>query len=332
MRKLLLFMALFMSFVLTAQAGYVIRSINITADLEYFHNFTLTINGANEPISAGSMVLPATEENGIVIIQTDSNEPAYFFPVLLNEGNLFIQVRDFHYVDNSGSGYYVLCGSRGEGSNARAFVATVDVSLSWMDFYEYADANVFYSIWAENLLPPYPAVDDYYVCGAKDSFGVIASIDRASMQFTDFRSTITGIGWECHKIILKKNTDHTLLFVVSGRNPDRPQIGVTTFTPPFNTLVSYAWYQYTEPDSHCVVSADLLTDNSVILASSHQDKVTLNPITFPPLSIDVYQFDFPNPTNTYLIQDIETCISVGGAVSPLLSVAGYTESPPPCSE
>jgi len=313
MRKLLLNFVLIVSVPFIAQAGYVIRGISVNnPDVNNLMNYTLTIDGNDSPIAAGTMhaIVYGSGRNSIVIIDA-SNSIATYFPIPYYD----IEVRDFHRVIGN---EYVLCGSCNTGQTVNAFVAVIDGTFTTMDFYEYSEADMFYSICAD-----IPTLD-YYVCGTNGDKGVIASINRATLQITNMYETIPD--WEYHKIIAKRNTDNTLHFVASGRTPDCTQIGCTVLDPSFNSKDSYLWAQQTELDSHCVVSNDLLVDKSIILASSYQNMVTLNLVSFSSSpSVSVYQFAFPNST-TYFVQDIETCIPIGGAVRPFLSVAGYTES------
>ena len=298
MRRLL-FLTLSMSMLLTAQAGYVIRGISVNhPNAENLMNYTLTFDGSNNPIAAGTMHTSfafGSGRNCIVIIDANSSGATAFRIPWYD-----IEVRDFHRIADD---EYVLCGSRRiDDSEDCAFVAVITSGFTVMDFYEYPDATMFYSIWAET----YPALD-YYVCGTHKEEGVIASIDRTSMLLTNFY--ITDMPWEYHKIIAKRNTDGLLRFVASGRTPDCTQIGFTAIDPSFTTIDNYAWAQNTEPDSHCVVSDDVLNNNTVILASSYGRYVTLNPVTFPFISpmqtIVAYRFSRPNLTNNFLyVQDI----------------------------
>ncbi|MCL2042319.1 MAG: T9SS type A sorting domain-containing protein [Bacteroidales bacterium] len=328
MRKLLLIFALSMSTFFTAQAGYVIRGILVTNPLlDSLMNYTLTFDGNDRPIAAGSVHSTYGVGNGrnSIVIVHESTLAAQVFPIPLGyEPNVHdIEVRDFQKVIGN---EYVLCGSRRIGGTNSAFVAVLDGTFTTMDFYEYPEADMFYSIWADNPLSPfYPALD-YYVCGTQGNKGVIASINRFTLQFTNFYITNDSQDWEYHKIIAKQNTDYTLRFVASGRNPDCTQIGFTTFTPPFNTITGYAWSQPTELDSHCVVSDDILNNNTVILASSKQNIVTLNPVTLPLVSplLRAYRLLVPPATSSLCLQDIGT-IQVA-ANNFRISVAGYVRT------
>jgi len=112
MKKLLLFLVLSSTFLFSANAGYVVRGINISVAYDDLKNYTLTFDGNNNPISAGSMFTTyagGSLKNSIVII------PAYPFllPIVFplaytSDYNFDIEVRDFHYVGHSHK--YVLCG------------------------------------------------------------------------------------------------------------------------------------------------------------------------------------------------------------------------------
>ena len=314
MRKLLLNFVLIVSVPFIAQAGYVIRGISVNnPDVNNLMNYTLTIDGNDSPIAAGTMhaIVYGSGRNSIVIIDA-SNSIATYFPIPYYD----IEVRDFHRVIGN---EYVLCGSCNTGQTVNAFVAVIDGIFSTMDFYEYPDADMFYSICAD-----IPTLD-YYVCGTNGTKGVIASISRSTMQFTNFH--VTNDDWEYHKIIAKGDTDATLRFVASGRNPDCFLVGFTAIDPSFTTRDSYEWRQNTEPDSHCVISDDILNNNTVILASSYASTVTLNPVTFPlaPMqTIGAYRFNLSIwENNRFYVQDIGTIIISDAIINPRISVSGY---------
>jgi len=311
MRKLLLFLVLYFSIFFVAKAGWVVTGINNPYDPGNIKNYTLTFDGNNEPVAAASMVSSVTSGiNSIVIIYANYNQ-SVFFPILYNGENIDIEVRDFHYLGSDG---YVLCGSRGVGANARAFVATIDAGLFQMNYIEYPEISVFYSIWADN-----GSMYDYYACGKKDDTGVIASINRGTLNFTDFYGT--KIPWEYHKIIAIHIKDE-LLFAASGRNPECTTIGFTTFGLTFSAIASYSWAQITDTASHCVISDYALKDNTVILASSYQNIVTLNPAPLPLTSIQAYHFTLGPKEKNYCVQDIGTTddnSTIG------ISVVGYLE-------
>jgi len=322
MKKLLLFATFSICFLISVQAGYIIRSINIPVAPEYLLNFTVTVNAYDEPVSAGSMTHPITGVNCIFFVDTVPNIDASLFPILLNNENLPIQVRDLHYIANSNT--YVLCGSRGEGVHARGFIAIVDGDINVMDFYEYEDVSVFYSIWAEELPSPYPV--DYYACGVKESYGIICSVDRTTMDFNNFASTIKVTDWENHKIILTKNKEEKLHFVVSGRNTTCDVVGFTIFDPQFNFIDTYAWKQRTERESHCVVTEYLRDNYDVLLASSYQNVVTLFHVASPslfPTTISAYHYSFVLPNNIFYVQDIGIT-TFYDIYRERVSVVGYT--------
>ena len=318
MRKLLLNFVLIVSVPFIAQAGYVIRGISVNnPDVNNLMNYTLTIDGNDSPIAAGTMhaIVYGSGRNSIVIIDA-SNSIATYFPIPYYD----IEVRDFHRVIGN---EYVLCGSCNTGQTVNAFVAVIDGTFSTMDFYEYPEADMFYSI-CENFSTAINGLG-YYVCGTKGDNGVIAAINRWSMQFTNFYTTTAP--WEYHKIIAKRNADNTLRFVASGRNPDCTRIGFTAFAPPFNIIGNYAWGQQTEPDSHCVVGDYIGENNKVVLASSFINVITLNPITFPlpaAMQISAYRFiTSASATQRWCVQDIGTILDFNGF---RISVAGYVKA------
>ena len=323
MRKTLLFLVL-TSLLFTTKAGYLIRGISSLIDLD-FKNFTLTFDENGEPVSAGSMI-DYFQNYGIVIVEAH-NSTTHFFPVLINNENLKIEVRDFHYLAFIDK--FILCGSRGEGTNVRAFIAIMEGDFSSMIFYEYQDASVFYSICNDHFNYPSLSRYGYYLCGKKDNYGVVVTLDFYTLQITNrFK---TEIDWEYHKIIAIPNSESTMPhFVVSGRNPNCDSIGFTMFDPFFSTISSYMWAQITEPLSHCVVADDILVNDGIILASSDFHTLTLNPITIPISlpTITAYQYGFyvgPRETR-YYVQDIGTIRT--GIDNLRISVAGYTETGP----
>ena len=323
--KKLLFLTLSMSMLLTTQAGYVIRGISVNnPDFNNLMNYTLTIDGSDSPIAAGTMHTSGYDggRNSIVIIDANNSIASVFLIPYYD-----IEVRDFHRVTEN---KYILCGSRRiTDSDVCAFVAVVTNGFMSMDFYEYPDATMFYSICVNTL------TSDYYVCGTHKEEGVIASIDRTSMLLTNFYVTTTP--WEYHKIIATGNTVEALRFVASGRNPDCFLVGFTAIDPSFSTIDSYEWRQNTEPDSHCVVGDYIGEDNTVIVASSYRSAVILNPVTFPlpaTMQVSVYRF-YPFAIGTDIrlyVQDIGTIqldpddlhISVAGWNSQHMAWHGYT--------
>jgi len=319
MRKYLLIFALIMSIFFTAQAGYITRGFQMSVGTD-LKNYTLSFDGSGDPIAAGTMHTASAPngKNSIVIIAAH-NLLATVFPIPYS-GSLpmlyDIEVRDFHRVSED---MYVLCGSRQINSTVSAFVAVITHNFTAMQFYEYQEASVFYSICV------HPSISSYYVCGSKDKKGVIVAIDKVSMQVSYFH--ITYEDWEYHKIIAKGDTDIMLRFIASGKDPGT-RIGFTIVDPSFNTTNSYLWTQQTEPNSHCVVSDYIGVDNTVILASSNENIVTLNPVTFPlfsPTMINTYRFLLPAAVNTNIyLQDIGTILSDPDNLR--ISVAGYVRT------
>jgi hypothetical protein len=327
MRKLLLFLTLFMSFSFTVMAGYVIRGIPITPPSDDLKNYTLTFDQNDEPISAASMhttLAPGTGKNSIVIVQANFSG-AYLFPIMLvYDPNLpnDLVIRDFHYDwDNDN---YVLCGSRQLGSVTSAFVAVINATFTLMKFFEYTGADMFYSICNPNPPSPIPAFSQYYLCGTKSNHGVIASVDIGTLQLTNLYTTTTE--WEYHKIIVKYNAYIAPSFVASGRTPDCDTIGFTALNSLFTPINSYMWEQNTDPKSHCVVSDDVLVNNTVILASSYQNVVTLNSVTYPIILPTIRAFRFSSPSSIhYYVQDIGTLRLPNNIFR--ISVAGFIRSP-----
>jgi hypothetical protein len=326
MKKNSLFIILIMSILVKLNAGYVIHGIYLVDPLDDLKNYTLTFHKDYGPIAAVAIhtsFASGSGLNSIAIIPSDNSLLATVFPIAFLTGpdiNFDVEVRDFHH--DKTNDVYVLCGSRQIGPVARAFVAIVNSNLSQMRLYEYSEADMFYSIWVD--YPTSAGIDpgwDYYACGTSGNQGVVCSIDRNSMQFSNFY--ITETDWEYHKIIAKQNTDYSLYFAASGRNNKYTQIGFSTFDPQFSAILAYEWVQNTDPESHCVVSEDILLNNSVILASSYQSAITLNPITYPiitPTQVTAYQFNFYSwADNSFYVQDIGT-IQDGNNIR--ISVAG----------
>ena len=312
-----------------AQAGYVIRGIDVNLPPHYtdLKNYTLTFRPDGVPISAASMHTTHASgmgKNTIVIIQSNTNT-AYLFPIALVDVPFNdVEVRDFHY--DQSNNVYVLCGSRQATLGAPcAFVAVIDAGFSSMHFMEYPAtiASIFYSIGNPN--PTTSVLIDYYLCGTRGGdFGVIVSVNRGTLALTNYR--YTDIPWEYHKIIVKPiiGTPNTVYFIASGRTSDCTQIGFTTLNALFAPVNNYRWKQSTNPLSHCVVSNDVLAGNSVILASSYQDVVTLNPATYPLSTlVTAYHFKFPLPgfaAGNFYVQDIGTILVAPN--NPRISVAG----------
>ena len=318
---------LIMSIFFTAQAGYVIRGIDMSITPSYYDlkNYTLTFNQNGEPVSAASVHMPivggGNGRNTIVIVTTEPPilplPPSICFPIPGFNEDFDIEVRDFHYIPEDAM--YVLCGSRKTNTYSHAFLAKIDGGLTTMTYNEYSEADIFYSIWEETLAL------NYYVCGKKGNHGVIASIYHSNLRFTNFYTTTDDQEWEYHKIIAKYNNNQFLPHLVaSGRKPDCTEIGFTVFDPSFTTINSYRWVQDTEPLSHCVVSDNLLENDAIVLASSYLNTVTLNLITFP-LSIMVGAYRFTLPGIEYNIQDVGTFqLSLSNL---RISVAGFKRNP-----
>ena len=303
MKKVFFVLVFIFSILCTAQAGYIIRSLPSAGIIpSSLVNYTLTFDGADNPIAATASFIPGVQ--GIAIVYANATM-ARIFNVPSTEP---IEVRDFHYLEHDER--YILCGSRGTGASARAFVATIDATFSLMQFMEYPEASIFYSIWGNDD----PALG-FYVCGAKDSYGVIASVHRSNLYLT---SLYRINHWEYHKIIRQENS---LRFVVSGRDPECTRIGYTEFTPPAAPLTNNYWAQNTESASLCVVSDNMLTSNQVILASSWQNTVTLSLVNFGVgVAPSSYRFTLSSAIDRYYVQDISTIVENNNI---RISVAGY---------
>jgi len=316
MKKILLLLVLIMSLLATAQAGFIIRGINTSVFPDNLKNFTLTLNN-DEPVSAGSMYTTdggGEGRNSIVIIPADTNVSATYFPFTFGIDEEFnFEVRDFHYdVTNN---LYVLCGSRENGFEAFAFVAKINIVTSTMDYNEYPDADIFYS-----LSTPNDHKTDYYVCGKSGNYGTIASINKSTLYLTNL--FITDYEWVCHKIIEKPSNAIDPQFVVSGRNPECTAVGYTAIDPSFASGVTSFWDQLSELDAHCVVCEDATNNNNIILATSYQNRVTVNTVFFsstPQLYVHHYSFA---PNTNFYIQDIGMT-DIQGASNSLISLAGY---------
>lgn len=328
MRKLLLFLALIMSIFFTAQAGYVIRGITAYVPPYNLKNYTLALNEYGRPVSAASIYTSwggGMGRNSIVIIPADTLSPVFYFPVSFSSGGLEetynIDVRDFHYISNGNK--YVLCGARKTNNYSRAFVAVIDGGLNTMRYNEYKEADMFYSIWADNS--NFSSLD-YYVCGTSGARGVIASIEKTHLAITN--CYVTAIDWEYHKIIAKQ-PGGSLRFVVSGRNPACTQIGFTIFTQSFSSNYSYAWAQTSEPNAHSVICDHVLANDKIIIASSHNKTVILNFVTIytltPTILVGVNGYSFQGTANTkYNVQDIGM-FPITDAGNHHISVVGYIE-------
>ena len=318
----LLFFCTLLSF--NAIAGYLIRGV-YTSDVPNLKNYTLTIDASGVPISAASMnsLGTGTVKNSIVIVRSDISG-AYVFPIALPSDPypLDVEVRDFHY--DSENDKYVLCGSRETHSNTTfAFVAVINSNFTAMQFMLHSEANLFYSIVANFPTLSIPQSFDYYVCGKKGDYGVVASIDRNSLNFTNYYKT--DIPWEYNKIIVKSTTPNSLLLVVSGRTPTYSRVGITTFDPSFMNRNSYMWYQTTEPNSLCVVADYHIHNDVVILAASYQNYLYLHPIYFSLLpATSVSRFSLGTQYDRFYIQDIGMFVVQDNTIPPRISVAGFT--------
>jgi len=317
----ILLLAIIMSFTFTVQAGYVIRGIWNYGKPANLKNYTLTVDN-NGPVSAASMHSYSGVgygKNSIVIIPAIPPFYEVYFLVPSEYDEVFnIEVRDFHYIPYNNT--YVLCGSRESASDSCAFIAIIDGNLTTMWYNEYPKADMFYSILGVPL-----SSWNFYVCGKSGNQGVIASVNSFTLQLTNFYTTDTE--WEYHKIIAKYNSNPATQgipdLVASGRNPQCTQIGFTVLNLPFNTINCYIWEQATDPLSHCVVSDDILMDNTVVLASSNLNIVTLNPVTYPipsTVRIRAYSFNLPGDYR-YCVQDIGTSGGFGNSFR--TSVAGF---------
>jgi len=331
MKKFLLFFALIMSILFTANAGYVIRGINTTGYPQNLLNYTVALNKEGKPVSAASMYTTffggGTGRNTIVIVSTDPLPTFFFtsFPISLGLNEDFnINVRDFHYITSTNT--YVLCGSRETATYSHAFVAVIDGNLTTMEYNEYPEAEIFYSIWGEYLVTT-PAALGYFVCGKRGDRGVIASINRSNLNIMNLLTTREEQRWEYHKIIAKYGMTHEPHFVVSGRNPECTQVGFTVLDPYSFTTDNYAWEQNSEPASLSVVCDYYTEYNRIVLSSSYQGSLTMNPVTFPVSSfvISAYRFYFSvTPYTAYNIQDIGM-FEINDVVNPRISVVGYIE-------
>ena len=325
MKKLLLFLFFGATIFFTAQAGYVIRGINVSFSLNNLKNYTLTIDGEGNPLAAASLHTNLginMGKNTITIIPADQNPQLVpCFPVFPNlEEDFDIEVRDFHYV--SGNDIYVLCGARITSSYSHAFVAVIDLNVfpvPSMNYMEYPEAEIFYSICVPNNST------EYFVCGKGNNHGVIVSINRNNLLLNN--CYVTDTEWEYHKIIVKYTTPNTFFLITSGRTPQCTRIGFTTFEPSFINRYGYYWVQRTEPESQCVVCNHFTESNQIILASSYQSVVTLNPVILSyliPLQISAFHYSiFTTSSDKYYVQDIGMQYN-NDVFNPYVSVAGYT--------
>jgi len=149
MKKLLLLIVFIMSILCSVRAGYVIMGIE-TNDPYYsdLMNYTLTFDASGTPIAAATMRANSAYGTGrkCIVIVDAINQNTIVFPVSLTHlpsADYDIEVRDFHRVGNN----YLLCGSRESGGRISAFVAIIDGTFWTMDYIEYPEAEIFYSLW-----------------------------------------------------------------------------------------------------------------------------------------------------------------------------------------
>ena len=315
MKKKLFALTLILGVFCTAQAGYLIRGKTVYNDQE-FKNFTLTLDHNDEPISAGSMMDDV--DYGIVIVRANDPNPP-FFRTTIDNINYPVEVRDFHHLENE---KYILCGTIAYNGSACAFVAEVDLSSlgNLMYFVIHPEADIYYSIWVGNIQGS-PLLD-YYACGAKDNRGVIVDIDRVNLRpITLYEADIP---WVYHKVIVKQTSSQTVSLVASGRDPDCRFVGFSVMDISSATSLNYYWRQQTEPASHSVLCDYIFTNNTIVLASSYQDVLTLNRVTFPVSVLPAYRIPFRAPTDEirYCVQDIGI-FETNHVLNPRISVAGY---------
>ena len=191
-----------------------------------------------------------------------------------------------------------------------------------MRFMLYLEAEVFYSVYGDYSAALFPILD-VYACGKKDNNGVIATINRTTMQPINYYKATN---WEFHKIATEGYTGgSTLRFVVSGRTPNCDNIGYTAFNPPSAPTVYYRWLQNTERASLCVVTDNVLENDGIILASSYDTTLTLTPVNLSsPLSMGTaYKFSWIGlPSTKYCVQDIGM-FTTNDVPNPPIYVAGY---------
>jgi len=327
MRKILLLLSIILCFVYTSTAGWVVNGITsnnvVYGDLM---NYTLSFDDSGKPIAAASMHSSLASGNGrnsIVIVPSDPSQDAHIFEIVLSPVPAIqnIEVRDFQKVTND---RYLICGSRQIDNVVNAFVAVVYNNFERMQFYEYPEADCFYSIWAGDI--SLASQHDYAFCGVRGDRGVVGSLDVTTLSLINFYMTTST--WEYHKIILKKNPDgHSGIFVVSGMNQSQELIGFTTIDPSFTQINSFNWRQKTEPDSHCVVGDYIGNNYRIIIASSYKDEVILTPFYFSGFAPPPIAYHFVIPGYSYHLQDIGTIVQDDGQFR--ISVAGYTSSAPP---
>ena len=251
----------------------------------------------------------------------DSYTDGFRFPLSFGgyDENFDIEVRDLHYYNDG----YVLCGARITEKYSVAFVAEIfDNGLGQlvMNYIEHPEVSIYYSI----CIPACPLLD-YYACGKSGNYGAICSINKGSLQLTNFYTTGKE-EWEYHKIIEKPTQNcFNPYFVASGRNLEYRRIGFTTLDISFNAN-TYVWDQYTEPVSLVAVCDYYFEANKIVLASSYKNCVTLNPVVFPvPTFTQITAYQYVQAISArdgdFYLQDIGMSI-VNDFENPLISVAG----------
>jgi hypothetical protein len=297
-------------------------------------NYTLALDDTDNPIVAASMFTTwggGYGRNTIVLVWPGITPgpisyPCFpiSFPAIPND-YFNINVRDFQYIPAFNK--YVLCGSRETETYSRAFFAVIEGNFTAMEYNEYPEADIFYSLWADDAT--YPTALNYLVCGSSSRYGAIASISHIDLSLSGLSTT--NIAWEYNKIIAVSPYQHYPRFVVSGKDPGCTQIGFTAFDYHFSTINNYVWEQLTEPASLCVVGNHITNSNRIIIASSYQASLTLNPIdVFGPLFtwISAYQFGFISTQfDAYKVQDIGLFVKED-VENPRISVVGFFERTP----
>jgi len=104
-------------------------------------------------------------------------------------------------------------------------------------------------------------------------------------------------------------------------------IGFTTTDLSFSSIRTYIWQQRTEPASLVVVCDYIFEANKIVLASSYNYYITLNPVIFPVSAfaqISAYQYLEVGSSieGNYYVQDIGMS-QINDFENPLISVAGY---------
>ena len=96
MKKILFVFTLILGVFCTAQAGYLIQGM-YGSNVQGFKNFTLTLDNADEPVSAGSMISGGYPS--IVIVRANFPTTNIFPNTIPNCSD--IEVRDFHYLEGA---------------------------------------------------------------------------------------------------------------------------------------------------------------------------------------------------------------------------------------